>query len=1382
LRAQLIENKEEILSLLRGAERNGDSTPPPIRRISREERIPLSYAQQRLWFIDQLEPGNPAYNLPLSVRLTGPLDITALEQSLSEVLRRHEALRTHFVELEGQPVQCIDDPVPLRLFVEDLSDMPADEREEELRQRLRVEAQQPFDLARSPLMRVRLLRSATDEHVLAVTMHHIASDGWSLNIFVGELASLYRAYAAGTVPSLPDLAVQYADYAVWQREWLQGEALEGHLAYWREQLRGAPPILELPTDRPRPATQTHHGAYQQVRISRELTDKLKALSHRNGATLFMTLLAGFQALLARYSGQEDIVVGSPVAGRTLCEIEGLIGFFVNTLVLQTKFDGDPTFDALLRRVREVALGAYAHQHVPFERLVEELQVQRDLSHTPLFQVMFVLQSAPPKELKLGALKLGSTGSAGAFAKFDITLSLEESVEGIVGLFEYNTDLFDPPRMERMAEHLVRLLEGAAAYPQQRISALPLMSHAELAALTSTRPPAPTAAGPLPCLHELFEQQVRRSPNAPAIHCGSTQLTYYQLNARAEALAHRLRARGVAAEVLVGLLCERSVEMIVSLLAVLKAGGAYVPLDPAYPRERLAWMVEDAKLQLVLAQRHTAEQVELAGAEVMCVEEEVETERCGVREEREVGAAGEVGANNAAYVIYTSGSTGRPKGVVVTHANVVRLFASTQHWFGFNERDVWTLFHSYAFDFSVWEIWGALLFGGKLVIVDYLTSRTPSAFYELLCRERVTVLNQTPSAFRQLLQTETGMLRTGASTDMHGDTSTAKDIALRLIIFGGEALELQTLQPWYQRRDEQHPQLVNMYGITETTVHVTYRPLRRADVECRAGSVIGGCIPDLELYILDERMQPVPVGTPGELYVGGAGLARGYLGRAELTAQRFVPHPFSEAGGARLYRTGDVGRYLSGGEIEYLGRVDEQVKVRGYRIEPGEIEAALREHEAVIEAVVQVREEPDGSKGLIAYVILKDESQFEMAELYQYAREKLPSHMIPNVFARLDELPLLPNGKIDRRALPALSQTSIELSGSFVSPRNDLELKLSDIWEDLLGTRPIGVKDDFFERGGHSLLAMRLFARIEREFGKRLPVSTLFNNPTIECLAGVLREVRELPSPWSPLVKLQPHGSNPPFFCVHPADGGVFRYLNLARYLGTEQPVYGLQASGLDEGQEPELCIPKMARRYVETVRTVQPEGPYLLGGWSMGGLIAVEMSRQLHEQGQKVNLLALIDTEAPEQVRLVEEEGDTRLLVSFTRELGLREQPQVSVPSRVESDEQLRRIFERARAHNILVPQADWADLSRLWWVYKTHVIALHNYVPQRSAVRLTVFRASEQGAQQARQPDLGWSTYSTEEVEVHPVPGNHYTIVDEPHVHGLAQLLRQCIERARQD
>jgi amino acid adenylation domain-containing protein len=1629
---------EKLALFLLQRRAQAEARPPLINPRSKEtQTCPLSFAQQRLWFLDRLEPGRAIYNIHTALRLVGPLDATILEQCLVEIVRRHESLRTVFPTLDGQPVQVVRAPT-LILSIVDLAELEETQRTACVQQLATHEARQPFDLSSGPLLRTTLLLLGPEDQVLLLTAHHIVFDAWSSGIFLQELTTLYKAFASGKPSPLKVLPIQYQDFAIWQREWLQGQSLEDQLTYWKTQLKDCPAISDLPTDRPRPPVQSWRGTTKSFALPWPLVQSLKVLCQEEDVTLFMLLLAAFQALQSRYSGQTDIVTGSPIANRSHAEIEGLIGFFVNTLALRIDLSGNPSFRQVLKRVRQVVLDAFAHQDLPFEKLIEELQPDRDMSRTPLFQIMFDFQNSPMPSLELSGLTASTLEVSKGTATFDLSMSVWEAGQELAGVIEYNTDLFDADTMERLLGHFRALLEGLAANPETRLVDLPLLTEAERRQLLTEWNGRQFQSPADWCIHELFEAQAKQTPDAIAVtfdpqggDSRDQHLSYAELNARANQLAHYLRRKGVGPDSVVAVLEDRTPEMLITLLGVLKAGGAYLPIDGSSPTERVlavlnssrtcllltrdsliqdipfTWLLnlEDISQDIVVTKpqvqiqdldalpfpdrslvnydkynqyigvgavqrvislistrgcpyhcmychavwpkKHIVRSAQNVFEEVRCQYEKgyrafsflddifnldrrnsetffelviknnlkiriqfpsglrgdiltpdyidlmaeagvmylplaletasprlqrlikknlhieklrenlvyicdkyphivsalftmigfpTETEeeaymtldfiqgikwlhfpflhnlkifpntemarlamehgidretiersshlafhepsdtipysktfvrgfqakfmqeyfllperlqkvipyekqvlthkeiiekynsylpgglesypeiaaligndgfytdeatpqpetaiRLSTRPQtskanvnaaldegnglrillldlsqhfcdapdllsntveapiglmylltylnREFGSkvqgkilkamidfdsfeelkrlmddfqpqiigirtlslykdffhkavslikqwypdipiitggpyatseyvtlladphvdivvrgegeltftqlvekilendgklpgddvleqmaglafvprqrakrlraegighqvllldriANQIACQETndlervnrpldlAYVIYTSGSTGKPKGVLVSHHNVVRLLDVTRLWFHFGPADVWTLFHSYAFDFSVWEMWGALCYGGRLVVVPYLVSRSPDVFYDLLDQEQVTVLNQTPSAFRQLLQVKAAQQASGTP-------------ALRLIIFGGEALDLHSLKPWFEQHRERHPQIVNMYGITETTVHVTYRLLIADDLDRAPGSMIGRAIPDLQTYVLDEHGHLVPIGVAGELYVGGAGLARGYLHQPDLTAERFVPNPFSHEPGSLLYKTGDLVRYRSDGDLEYLGRIDHQVKIRGFRIELGEIESVLAQHPCVQEAVVVMHEDALGGKSLAAYIVARDGQLPTAIELRHFVAAKLPEYMVPSNFALIKAFPLTPNGKVNRRALPALDMTYSKSSTLYVAPSNQAEHALANVWQEILHVEQVGVHDNFFDLGGHSLLATQLLSRVRDTFAVELPMRQFFAGPTIAEMA------------------------------------------------------------------------------------------------------------------------------------------------------------------------------------------------------------------------------------------------------------------------------------------
>jgi len=1196
---ELREEASQLLvssSQVKGSKRPEEQLIQPRRKAGQPVR--LSFAQQRLWFLDQLLSGNSPYNVPTAVRLSGLLDVRCLEHSINAVIVRHEVLRTTIKSVQGKPHQIVADDRFLPLAIHDLSLRPEADKESETSQVLAEEAHRPFDLAQDLMLRATLIKLSEQEHILLLVMHHIASDGWSMGILMRELSHFYEAEMSGLPSSLPELPIQYADYAEWQLEWLQGEVLNKQVDYWKRQLAGAPPRLDLPTDHPRPAIQTFRGASRQMELSPELTQALKALSLREKASLFMTLLAAFQVLLFRYTRQDDIVVGSPIAGRNRGEVEGLIGFFVNTLVLRTDLSGDPTFVEVLRRVRSIALNAFEHQDLPFERLVEGLQSERSLSHNPIFQVMFAFQNAPGSPLQLSGLDASPVRLVTEKTHFDLTLAITERSPGLIARLSYSTDLFDEATIDRMAGHLEILLEGIVKEPEQRISRLPLLARKEWSQLSQWNDTGREYPRDR-CLHELFEAQVERRPEAVAVVCEDRQLTYHELNRRANQLGHYLRKRGVGPEVRAGISLGRFEQMIVGLLGILKAGGAYVPLDLTYPSERLKYMIKDTGISLVLTEQDLLEgtlDLKIGNSlEAICLDRDWSLiSRESDANPRHLGTP-----ETLAYVMYTSGSTGQPKGIAITHQAVVRLVVNTDY-VQIEPGDAVAQVSNSSFDAATFEIWGALLHGARLVGLPRDIVLSPEALGSSLAQCRISVLFLTTALFNQISRERPAAFAT-----------------VRHLLFGGETVEPRCVQDVLR----EHPpgRLLHVYGPTETTTFASWYLVTPPLGQNRT-IPIGRPIANTRIYILDHWLQPVPAGIAGELYVGGEGLARGYLNRPELTAEKFVPDATSRTPGERLYRTGDLARFLPDGNIEFIGRADNQVKIRGFRIELGEIEAALSRHPLVEQAVVTCREDR-GEKRLVAYFTVH-QGEISSNELRQFLKNQMPEYMVAAVFVRLDRLPLTANGKVDRRALPEPLGSEGSEGNGYCPPRDRLELQLTEIWESLLQVERVSVKDNFFDLGGHSLLAVKLLAHINHSLGRNLSVVSVFQAPTVEQMAQLVRQ-QGWKSPGESLVVVQPNGSKPPFFCVH----GYAGYTGLVTHLGQDQPVYGL-VQGLD-GKRFYTRVEDLAAHYLRDVRSICPKGPYFLGGHSFGGLVAFEMAQQLRRAGDEVGLLALIDPTPP---------------------------------------------------------------------------------------------------------------------------------------------------------
>ncbi len=1328
---------------------------PPILPVPRNGDLALSFAQQRLWFLDRLAPGLPAYNIPAAVRLQGPLNLAALERGLNAIVNRHEALRTTFREVDGCAVQVIAPTLTIKLPVVDLRDRSASAQEAEVRRLVNAEAERPFDLSRGPLLRGTVLRLSDTEHVGLLTMHHIVSDGWSTGILVRELATLYSAFCAGGSPLLPELPIQYADFAHWQRTWLQGDVLESQLAYWKGQLIDAPDRLDLPTDHPRPALQTFRGAHQSLALPEQLRADIQALSRQEGVTQFMAFLAAFQALLYRYTGQDDLIVGTPIANRNRLETEGLIGLFVNSLVLRTNLSGNPGFREVLRRVRETCLGAYAHQDLPFDRLVEELHVQRDLNRNPLFQVMFVLQTASPRAIELPGAILSSVEGDIETAHVDLTLVVADTGQEMTATFVYNVDLFDADTIARLLGHFRTLLLGALVDPGQRLADLPLLGEAERRQLlVEWQGPASNSRHDV-CIHQLFEAQVARTPDAVAVVFEAQQLTYGELNRRANYLAHHLRALGVGPEVPVAICLERSLEMVVGLLGILKAGGAYLPLDPAYPKERLALMLQDAQVPVLLTREQFAAGLADQGAAVVCLDSDWEA----IAHRSADNPVGAAGPEALAYVIYTSGSTGQPKGVLVPHDALLGHCLNVISAYGLDSRDIVLQFAAPSFDVSLEEILPTLVAGARLVVMGP-DIWYPAELHRKIAECGLTVLNL-PTPYWQELAREWAH-----APDL------VPAIPPRLCIVGSDAMSPDALRLW-RLAPVGSIRLLNGYGPTETTITATALEIapHPGRITAERSVPIGRPLAGRTAYVLDQHGNQVPVGVAGHLHIGGAGVARGYLNRPDLTAEAFVPDPFSSQPGARMYRTGDLARFRADGNIEFLGRADQQVKIRGFRIELGEIEATLGQHPAVREAVVLAREDTPGQKQLVAYVVADATSD----ELRRFLKNKLPEFMVPAVVVLLDALPVTAHGKLDRRLLPAPDRSRLQTPKVFVAPSDDLELQLVHIWEEILDVRPVGVSDNFFELGGHSLMAVRLFALIEKQLGKRLPLTSIFQGATIADLAQVLRQ-HATSGPGSSLVPIQSRGSRPPLFLVHPAGGHVFPYIQLGQLLGADQPCYGLQARGAEDGHDPDTRIEDMAAHYVQALQIVQQTGPYFLGGWSMGGVIAFEMAQQLLAQNQKVAFLAILDGRVPSPGDTFPEQ-DAEAAAMAERYFGISFGLTDSL-ALLPEDEQLAVVLEEAKAAGLVPAELDVAQARRFVMLLRNDLRATETYEPHRYPGRVTLFRASETLAGASDDPTMGWSEWADGGVEVHVVPGNHANLMYPPHVQALAESLTACLDQ----
>ncbi|MEI2579454.1 amino acid adenylation domain-containing protein [Scytonema sp. PRP1] len=1377
LRQEIAGRKTEIIQLLQKAKQVKASHHLPIQRVPRDGELPLSFAQQRLWFLHQLSPDSSFNNMLLVLRLSGSLNVPALEKSLNELIRRHEVLRTTFPTVNGKPVQNIAPPPTLTLPVIDWQEgLSAQEQTAQIEQIAKSLASQPFDLAVGPLLQFTLLQLDEQEYIFLLKMHHIIYDGWSLNIFIRELSQLYEAYTQGLSYPLAELPIQYADFALWQRQWLQGDVLQKQLSYWQKQLADAPGLLSLPTDRPRPSVQTYHGAHQEFALSKELTVALQQLSQKESTTLFMTLLAAFQILLWRYSGQDDICIGTPIANRNRAEIERLIGFFVNTLVLRTHLGDNPSFRQLVSQVREVALGAYAHQDLPFELLVEALQLQRDLSHNPIFQVWFNLLNLGDNQLELSGLSVEFISIPEEASKFDLSLYVKEQKQGIKLELVYNSDLFNSDTIATMLLHYQTLLESIVADPEQKISTLPLLTETECYYLKScgnfVYPSNPFITFDKQDIEQSiparFQEQVRKYPDNIAVHTNNYHWTYSDLNYHANQVAQAILKQCTLKEERIALLFEHDAPMVAGILGVLQVGKTYVPLDPNYPSDRVVYILEDSQASAVLTNnKNLARAQELTKGFIPLINID---DISFTDSDNEVKL--EISPDTIAYILYTSGSTGQPKGVIQNHRNVLHFIRNYTNNLHINERDRLTLLSSYSFDAAIVDIFSAILNGASLYPIN-IKEEGFKYLFEVLQQHHITIYHSTPTLYRHFIRSL---------------VQDEKLNQIRLVVLGGEEV-VKTDVDSYKEHFSEESIFVNCIGSTESSITMLY--LLNQQTEITRNTVpVGYPVEETEIFLLNEAGEKTDI--YGEIAIRSAYVALSYWQKPNLTQVAFLPDP--EFSSRRIYRTGDLGRLRPDGSLEFLGRKDFQVKIRGFRIELGEIEAAIAQHPSVRETVVIATEDVSGDKQLVAYIVAIQ--TLTTNEIRHVLKQKLPEYMVPSSIVFLDSLPLTPNGKVNRRALPAPSIST--RSDRFVVPRNQLELQLVQIWSKILKVNQVGVQDNFFDLGGHSLLVPYLIAQIKEQFGKDLPLITLFQNPTIEQLASIVQndsvQNDSDSSSGSPLVAIQANGSKQPFFCVPGAGVYPFYLYNLATYLDQDQPFYSFQADGLDGKLEPITGIENIAARYIQGLQTVQSEGPYFLGGHSFGGKVAFEIAQQLLRQGDKVALVAIFDTPAPfyKQKQISADWDNARWLTEFAKVMEFEFAKNLGISDdtlkNLLPDEQLKYVLERLKMVNILPSDAQTTELNNLLQVLKAN--ALVDYVPQQVyPTQITLFRANEVSSEELASKfpseileDLtwGWNKFSVEPVNVHFVPGDHMTMMAQPHVQVLAEQLKVCIEKAR--
>ncbi|MBZ5601915.1 MAG: amino acid adenylation domain-containing protein [Acidobacteriia bacterium] len=1302
---------------------------------------PLSPSQQLMWLLNQLVAEPSVYHVPIFLRLRGNLNHPALEDALETIRDRHEVLRTTVAVVDGEPLQSVQESRRVGLPILDVPGATIEDREAAIESLCLAEARRPFDLGHDLPLRATLLRVDARDHILLVLANHLAFDGWSRKIFLNELSALYAAFCQGKPNPLSPLAVQYADFAVWQHA--QSQTIARQIEYWKSRLAGAPQVLDLPSDRPRPAEQSFRGGRLVNFHPMDVLDGLTSVWRSAGATQFMTLLAAFNLLLSRYSASEDLVIGTPILGRLTPAVEPLIGYFSNTLLIRTDLSGDPTFRELLGRVRGGLLEALEHQDAPLELLTAEMHPERSAGRSPLFQVMFSLTQERARPPALPGLEVSVVRVDRGISRLDLTMGISIGERDFATMVEYSNDLFDAATIARMVGQYRTLLGSIAANPDERISRLKILPDAErrqLVALTNGRGQEPGARS----VHALFEDQVQRTPEARAVESRDRSLTYAELNARANQAARCLRLRGAGPGQMVGLYAARSIDAVVGMLAILKTGAAAVPLDPAYPRHRLEMMIADTGMKLALG-----EGVAEYGVETISL-----GETAGQSTEDPESAAE---PEDAAYVIYTSGSTGRPKGVVLTHRGLVNHHVFARRFYDLGPRDRVLQSSPISFDISLEEIFPALASGAAVVIRPDEVVPGGRDFLNWIEQKRITVLDL-PTGLWHQWTSELAALRRPLPD------------GLRMVIVGGEKAQTSAFLKWREVAGTSI-RWINTYGPTEASIIASaYEPGDR-EIDSRLPLPIGRPVAGARIYILDRHRQPVPIGVPGELYLGGEILARGYLNQPQPNAERFVEDPFIP--GARCFKTGDIARFLDDGNIEFIGRADRQVKIRGYRVEPGEIESLLLQHPGVADAAVVDQDDGAGQLRLVAYVadpsLRADEN-----ELRRLLKAHLPDYMIPSAFVVMAELPRTDRGKLDRSRLPAAGDAVRATEHGFTAPRDAIEMQLARIWESVLRIRNVGVRDSFFDLGGHSLQAVAMFGQIEKVFGMRLPPATLFRSQTIEELAGVLRG-EGCPSTWSSLVPIQPGGSRPPLFCVHAQSGHVVFYQSLANRLGPDQPLYGLQSAGLDGSRAPLATVEEMARHYLSEIRTVQPEGPYYLGGFCLGSYVAFEMARQLDAAGEKVSLLAIFETDGAWRTA-------TSLLrgVAYHRQRmrGLRFSQRVnylSARTRFRLD-RTKNALTRFGAKSVMRWRGSLPRSLREAYVHETNFEANHRYQPRPFSGRIAYFG----GAKRGFDPTTFWGGVAQGGVHFWGVPGTGRRIFREPNVQALAVALTEALDEAR--
>jgi amino acid adenylation domain-containing protein len=1348
--AQITEHKDELRSLLQVLQSSPAPPPTDLTHQPYPEYPPLSFAQERIWFLHQLEGDQPAYNVFKAYKLTGRLNVDQLRQCLGDVVARHEVLRMTFPDRGGVPYQHILAAIDVPLPFEDLEGLGETDRAQRIEDLCLALVKEPFDLVQGPLFRTKIVHLGRDQHLLFLAMHHIITDGWSIDVLVREMVEAYLRRGSSSEQVTPELPIQYTDFTLWQRAWLTDENLPPYFEFWERELAGAPEVTTLTPDNPRPAEASFRGANLPIHLGDKLSASVHQLASQIGSTPFMVIMAGLVALLHRYTGMEDLVIGTPVANRTHVDLEGLIGFFVNTLALRFDLSGEPTFEQLLEHTRAQTLRALTYQDLPFELLVKRLQTERDLSRNPIFQIMVSMRVGPGHPTEMDGVQIEAFPLDTQVSRFDLNLMLWQRDSEISGHWEYSTDLYDRTTIERFSNHFLRFLQSIVSDPRQVVSSIPLLEKGERNRLLNQWGSSTAAISSVACVHELFEAQVERTPLSSALEMDGRTLSYEALNTRANQLAHRLRANGICPNDRIGIFMPRSMEMIVAILGILKAGGAYVPLDLALPQARIEMMLKDAGVKVLLTKAgHETIPPPFDGIFIG-----LDDSGANLAGEPENNPRSSAKGDDLVYVTYTSGSTGMPKGVAMPHRALVNMLTwQLGHTSVPSARTL--QFTTLGFDVSFQEILATLAGGGTLILISEDERQDFRLLARRLAELRVERIFLPYSALQLLAEV---LVQEGA-----------QGLKLKEVITAGEQLRITpAIEQLYRSLGE--CVLHNQYGPTEAHV-VTVYTLRGEPGSWPLLPPIGQPISNVEVYILDSQLEPVPVGVVGELYVGGLGLAHGYLNRPEENKERFIKHPFSSDPRARLFRTGDLTRFMPDWEIRFLGRRDEQVKIRGYRVELGEIEAVLGQHEDVSECVVRVHQERTADVNLWAYIVPRAKSNPSRRGLRSYLRSRLPEYMIPSRFFALNEIPLTSSGKINRVALSTIEAQELGEPEKHAAPSDPLESQIAAVWEQVLGIQPVGANDNFFDLGGHSMLALQLLSALKHATGVELSVAALFRAPTVAEQAQIIRR-RDWNIESASLVPIREGEGGKPIYFIHWAGGSVTVYRELIQLLEPGLRIFGIQAHGLDRSVRPHTSVEQMAVHYIREIKELQPHGPYFLAGASMGGSIAFEMARHLEAQGEQVGLVALFDAVGRPNLGALPLRERARLHAGNIREH--------------ESQTALGYLFERTviRLRRMIYAAVIGLGipLPRMMWnLRETTYYAFKHYQPGEYKGDVVLFRALERGPGSPKSLFLGWEQVVPGRIKIINVPGMHSTMLSQPNVRFVAKELDDLLQDARE-